>query len=61
METEDPSTPEEGSGTDKKIESELSSEFHSETGPIGLSCDELGDFLLSKGIPEVCVAPFRGN
>ena len=31
------------------------------SSPAGLSCDELREFLLNKGIPEVCVAPFRGK
>ena len=61
----EPCSKEEGSITDDEINSKLPSELHSQPGPSsspeGLSCDELRDYLLSKGIPEICVAPFQGK
>lgn len=61
----DPSPEEEGSITDDNIDSKLPLELHSQPGPssspTGLSCDGLSDYLLSKGIAEVCVAPFRSK
>ena len=63
--------PEEGSSNvagdnrDRDSDSKLPSEVQSQPGPssspAGLSCDELSEYLLNKGIPEVCVAPFRGK